>query len=170
MDGYIGQTRQIRYPDTWLSVRRETNSLQTEESCFRNLYVIPNIGSGNAEVNGVYYNTLFPNMIAGYQNIFVPNYWEITYTTGFNKIPQDLLDLIAKLSSIELLLQLGDLIGPMGQSSVSLSLDGLSQNSSYMKSQQGGVFQGRISNYLKDLETLMPVLRGKYQGFIFEVV
>ena len=76
-------------------------------------------------------------------NIF-PNYWHAKYLTGFKKIPNDLLNVLGMLASINVLNIAGDIILGAGIASYSLSLDGLSQSISSTSSATNSGYGARI--------------------------
>lgn len=95
---------------------------------------------------------------------FMPNFWEVTYDTGFLEIPVELANVVGKLAALNVFYLLGDLItGTPGLNTKTISIDGLSQNFSVGK----GGYADRISNYLKELESALPSLRSEYTGIEF---
>jgi hypothetical protein len=58
----------------------------------------------------------------------------------------------------------------IGLTSISISLDGVSQNTPLTRSSQGGLFAGRIKTYIDDMEKAIPGLKSKYRGISFEVL
>jgi hypothetical protein len=95
----------------------------------------------------------------------VPNYWTLTYITGFHNIPKDILEAIGKQAAISVFTILGDIVVGAGIASKSQSIDGLSQSISTTASAMYNAFSARIGQYEKDLEkTLIPRLKARYVG------
>lgn len=139
LNGLIGDIRQITYPKEWLSTRKTSDG----ELYHRHIYLVPSHNSANASINSVIYNGVTPHL--GFMgNSTIPNYWEMSYVTGFCKIPSDLLSFIGMLAAIQIFHIMGDLIlGTPGISSQSISIDGLSQSVSSQ-----GSYASRIKGYL----------------------
>lgn len=92
--------------------------------------------------------------------------YQLDYTAGFpdaSKVPAELRDIIGKAAACRLLNIIGDgLIA--GFSSMSLSMDGLSESFSTTQSATNAFFGARIGVYLKDIETFLKENRYKYRG------
>ena len=120
--------------------------------------------------NSLVYNGLSPHL-GWFGQTYIPNYWRPRYITGWDKIPADLFDFVAKAAAINVLAVIGDVLCGSGITSISISLDGVSQNTPLTRSGQGGLFAGRIKTYIDDMnERLLPVLKSKYRGISFEVL
>ena len=120
--------------------------------------------------NSLIYNGISPHLGWFGQN-YIPNYWRMRYITGWDKIPSDLFEFVAKCASINVLAVLGDILYGVGISSISVSLDGVSQNTPLTRSGQGGLFAGRIKTYIDDMNNrLLPTLKSKYRGISFEIL
>lgn len=89
-----------------------------------------------------------PIIFSGYY-AEIPQAWEIDYTSGFDqcKMPRLITQAIAKLAAMEIFIELSDLVRPLGISSQSLSVDGLSQSKGYVTP----AFKSRIDQYKEDL-------------------
>ena len=154
LTGNINDVQQINYPMEWLSARKTNDGI----SYFRNLYTIPN-GSSAAQYSGI-----LP--ASGFFGVsHVPNYWSMKYYTGFNKVPNDILNVIGKLASINVFHIMGDIILGAGIASQSIGIDGLSQSISTTSSATNSGYGSRIVGYLADLKINMPRLKAKYDGF-----
>ena len=168
LEGWINDVCQITYPKEWLSIKK-----QESVAIYRNVYLIPNTGSKNGATmtqNSLIYNGLSPHL-GWFGQSYIPNYWRPRYVTGWDKIPADLFDFVAKIASINALSVVGDILYGIGVTSFSISLDGVSQNTPLSRSGQGGLFAGRIKTYIDDMnDRLIPVLKGKYRGVSFEVL
>ena len=167
IEGYWSDRKIIEFPSDWLSTRRTSG-----EQFHRSIALIPN--SQNKTNQLVAYIGSYPNSMfyGALGRETLPNYWDINYTTGFDKIPDDLLDLIGKLSSINLLPILSDnLRGSLapGISSNSISLDGLSKSVSSFANAQGGIFGARIKQYIEEVDKKLSILKDYYGGIPFDV-
>lgn len=69
------------------------------------------------------------------QYTYVPQLWEIDYTCGFDstEVPRIIVDAICKIAVKDMLLFLSLMASPIGLTSHSTSVDGLSQSRSYQK-------------------------------------
>lgn len=167
LQGWINDVCQITYPKEWLSIKK-----QEEVAIFRNIYLIPNTGSKSGATmtqNSVIYNGLSPHL-GWFGQSYIPNYWRPRYITGWNKVPADLFDFVAKLAALNVLAVIGDILYGIGVTSIQLSLDGVSQNTPLSRSSQGGIFAGRIKSYIDEINRVLPTLKSKYRGISFEVL
>lgn len=166
LEGWINDVCQVKYPREWLSIKK-----QEDIAVFRNVYLIPNTGSKEGATmtnNSLIYNGISPHLGWFGQN-YIPNYWRMRYVTGWDKIPADLFEFVAKCAAINVLSVLGDILYGVGISSISVSLDGVSQNTPLTRSGNGGLFAGRIKTYIDDMNNrLLPILKSKYRGISFE--
>lgn len=168
LEGWINDVCQVKYPWEWLSIKK-----QEDIAVFRNVYLIPNTGSKEGATmtnNSLIYNGISPHLGWFGQN-YIPNYWRMRYITGWDKIPADLFEFVAKCAAINVLSVLGDILYGVGVSSISVSLDGVSENTPLTRSSNGGLFAGRIKTYIDDMNNrLLPTLKSKYRGISFEVL
>lgn len=168
LEGWINDVCQITYPREWLSIKKIE-----KVAVYRNVYLIPNTGSRDGATmtqNSLVYNGLSPHLGWFGQN-YIPNYWRPRYVTGWDKTPADLLEFVSKAAAVNFLGVIGDVIYGVGISSLNISLDGVSQNTPLTRSAQGGLFQGRIKQYIDDMnDRLLPILKSKYRGIAFEVL
>lgn len=175
--GQYNQIKQIDYPANWLSSRKDESSLSgsSDANYFRQIHLIASGTTGNAQRKGVTYNGSTPFALwLGLGHI--PNYWHTAYITGFNRVPRELIDTVGKLAAIQVLTQLGDTYMGIGTNNYSVSLDGLSQSISLLKSGEYGVFGARIKQFGNDLYGdngdggFMASLKAKYKGITWDVV
>lgn len=167
LEGWINDVCQITYPKEWLSIKK-----QADIAVFRNVYLIPNTGSKSGATmtqNSLIYNGLSPHL-GWFGQSYIPNYWRVRYITGWDKIPSDLFDFIAKFASINVLSIIGDILYGIGVTSIQMSLDGVSQNTPLTRSSQGGIFAGRIKTYIDEINRDLPYIKSKYRGITFEVL
>lgn len=167
LEGWINDVCQVTYPWEWLSIKK-----QADVAVYRNVYLIPNTGSkGGATMtnNSLIYNGISPHLGWFGQN-YIPNYWRTRYITGWDKIPADLFDFIAKLAALNVLAIIGDVLYGIGVTSIQMSLDGVSQNTPLARSANGGLFAGRIKTYVDEMNRALPALKSKYRGIPFEIL
>lgn len=165
LDGYLNDVAQVHYPKEWLTIKKTT-----QVAVFRNVQLLPNTGSGAMMTqNSFMYSGITPHL-SFYGSKFIPNYWRLNYITGWDKTPNDLLDFIAKAAACNVLGVLGDILYGVGLTSISITLDGVSQNTPLTRSAQGGLFAGRIKQYVDEMNQVLPALKNQYRGITFEVL
>lgn len=167
LEGWINGVCQITYPKEWLSIKKNESI-----AVYRNVYLIPNSGDkegARMTNNSLIYNGLSPHL-GWFGQTYIPNYWRVRYITGWDKLPADLMDFTAKLAAINVLAIIGDVLYGIGLTSISISLDGVSQNTPLTRSSQGGLFAGRIKTYIDDMNQNISTLQSKYRGIVFEVL
>ncbi len=164
LSGYVNTIRQILYPKEWLSVRKTNDNV----SYRRSIYIIPNqsgvVGSSSVVVSGI-------TPFLGFQNLpNIPHYWNAIYTTGFDRIPSDILQAIKYLASLPIYMILGNGVMKAGLSSQSISIDGLSQSTSM----EAGGFTTRLRQLGEQLGDgtkpgLIKNLKDYYNSYTFAV-
>lgn len=173
--GYLGTTKQVDYPREWLSARATSDG----KLYSRILYMVPTHSSATSQ-NNMIFTGMAPNM-----NWFaskggsgqIPSYWNMEYLTGFEKVPADIVHVIAMLASVQALAIVSDMMmgnnhqtGMQGTgvgwgiNSKSISIDGLSQSVS--SGAMNGIFSARIKQYLEQLGDLS----GRKQGELSRLV
>jgi hypothetical protein len=97
---------------------------------------------------------------------YLPHLFEITHQAGFEpgKVPRNIIDVIGKFAALGPFHIFGDLIAGAGIATVSLSLDGLSQNIGTTSSATNAGYGARVGNYLKEIKEQIPLLRRYYKG------
>ena len=92
------------------------------------------------------------------------------YITGWrtDELPEDLVDIISKFAAINTLAIIGDYLYGVGIGSLSISLDGVSQNTPLTKSGKYGMFSGRIQMYIDDINNMMENAKYIYKGITFD--
>lgn len=156
--GYIGDVEQTQYPSEWLRTKKTNDGV----SYHRQVFLVP--ASGSTSTERIQYSGITPH--AGwFGNQSIPYYWNFRYCTGFEKIPEDILNAIGKLATINIFHELGDIILGAGIASQSIGLDGLSQSISTTSSATNAGYGARITGYVDDLKQAMPRLKDKYDGF-----
>tara|TARA_X000001382_G_scaffold58055_1_gene39708 strand:+ start:12182 stop:12979 length:798 start_codon:yes stop_codon:yes gene_type:complete len=158
-------TNQIEYPADWL-VSRRTNDPIGWERCIN---IVPSGESSATFTSQAIFTLLYPSSV--YQQGHVPEYFTLTYTTGFDEVPRDVLAAITKLATINILTVLGE-SSPIGSgiASRNLSIDGLSQGISTTSSSTSSIFGARILQTGKELQKELPRLRQRYVGYLFSAL
>ena len=167
LEGWINDVCQITYPREWLSIKKIE-----AVAVYRNIYLIPNTGSKEGATmtqNSLIYNGISPHL-GWFGQTYIPNYWRTRYITGWDKIPADLMDFIAKYAALNVLAIIGDVLYGIGVTSIQMSLDGVTQNTPLTRSSNGGLFGGRIKLYIDETNRVMNDLKSRYRGIAFEVV
>lgn len=163
LKGRLNEQQLIAYPQEWLNIKRTSDGKSS-----RNLNIVPN---GAASVTMNYYAITYPNYFPfGFARI--PNYWQVQYITGMDRIPADIADFIAlyttaKVLPIIELSVLGGSHNSFGMASQNLSIDGLSQGGSKMNG--GNIFQQRLKNVADQIAAILPRLRYNHVGITFDV-
>lgn len=170
LKGYINEVCQIIYPREWLSLKK-TSAVAT----FRNLYLIPNSGGANKGAimtqNSVVYNGITPHLNFWGMK-FLPNYWRLKYITGWDadEIPDDLVNMISQYAAIQVLAIIGSYLYGVAFSSISISLDGVSQNTPLTRGGKYGMFTDRIQLYMDQINQNIETMKYIYHGITFFVV
>lgn len=160
MNGFISTTLQTKYPLEWVSEFKSS-----DESLFQRIISIVPAGH-SATMNSVVYVGITPN--AGFFGAAsVPNYWNVVYCTGFNKVPQDILDVVGKVAAMQIFAITGDIVLGSGIASQSLSFDGLSQSINTTQSAENSAHSARIRQYQNELKKEIPRLINYYKGITF---
>ena len=176
LDGFLGTTKQVSYPRQWITSR----STNDGKLFSRIIYMVPTYPAAIGNQNSVVVSGIIPslNWFAAYKgNGHIPCYWTLKYVTGWNVLPNDILDAIYKVATLQILpilsdIQMGNansaLVGSgvgWGISSKSISIDGLSQSLS-STAPQGGVFAARANQYVSALGDTSGKSSGELQRLI----
>ena len=97
----------------------------------------------------------------------MPQLFRVDYQAGMNPIPANINEVIGKKAAIEILAIISDILYPPGTTSISLGIDGVSQNIALTRSQL--LFQARINEYKENIKTEMVQLRQRWAGIRFSV-
>lgn len=161
LNGKLGSIEQVRYPLSWLSARKTSDG----KLFSRLLYMVPNTGASYSEV--VVFSGLMPLTRTYGSQPQIPNYWQLSYITGFDRVPQDIINAISKLATINILMIASDfLVRNLGVSSQSVSIDGLSQSTSSFVNGQSGIFGSRVKQYTDELTKEIANLRNYYNDIL----
>ncbi len=159
VQGFLNSSLQVNYPQQWLSTKNGSDPDLFWRSI--NLVAItgPSVGlSSNAVFVGI---TPYLGMLG---NKTIPNYWALHYMTGFTRIPADILNYIGRSASVNLFINLGDIVLGVGVANKSISIDGLSQSIGSTASAMYSLFSARIVQYQKDMARQIDLLRARYSG------
>jgi len=111
---------------------------------------------------GYHYGDYFNGRYRNY-----PDAYHIDYKTGYKDatfFPEDLREIVGKLTALKMLNIIGDGL-LAGFSSSSLSLDGLSESFSSTQSATSATYGARIKVYADDIEKYITENRNKYGNF-----
>jgi len=149
----------INFPDEWLRLDK-THGL---------VRIVPTAGTLSQILIGQG-GSYLPMIYSGMD--YLPDLFSIDYTAGFEdcQIPQNLLDIIGKTASLGPFNIFGDLIAGAGIATLSVSIDGLSQNVGTTSSATNAGFGARLINYQKEIKASIPVLRRYYKGIRMAVL
>jgi hypothetical protein len=164
LTGNFNQQKVQTYPIEWLNFKRAVNLGDIDQQ--RNLYITPN-GQGTVITTGAFFGQFLWS-----RGRIIPNYWHITYLTGFDTVPADLINLIGKIAAVQILpiIEMGITSTSgfsFGSASSSLSMDGLSQSIS--KANGGNVFQQRLQQYGREVLVELQTMKLFYSGIAFDV-
>jgi len=175
LNGYLGTTKQVAYPNSWISARRTDDGKYYQ----RSVYLVPTANSSHSEV------LVGSGAITTIANQFssrVPNYWRLSYTTGFDILPKDIENCLGMMAAIPILLVISDALMQgvakqtlnsqgqpiltgngsgfgglgFGLASRSVSIDGLSQSVSSYINGSTSAWNVRVKTYSDMLDTKKP--------------
>jgi len=160
LEGLVNTNLQLTMPVEWLASKKQAGD---EDSYYRQLHLVA-VNGAIASYSGSY-------LIGWAQSLGlfslqqIPNYWRVSYITGFQKIPLDILRYIGSVVTVRILEFMNDIFsGVVGISSKSIGVDGLSQSVSL----QG--FLKRIESMRKENERTADLLRTRYRGYTLGVL
>jgi len=156
LEGWLNNVVQIKYPQQWLSTKATNDG-----TYYRQIFIVPGVGSLTpifATYSGLYGNWGLMNYS------YIPQYWRLSYCTGFEVLPHDVKNYIGKLAAIEVLAIMGDLLLGAGIAAKSVHFDGLTQRISTTQGNGNSVFSARINIYRKDIVELKDLLIKRYKG------
>jgi len=161
--GWLGQVKQLEYPTEWLTSRKTSD----HQNYYKRIFIVPfqnamqSVGGSSILYSGV---LPYTNMM-GFNTI--PNYFIVTYCTGFDRIPSDLFHVIGMMAAIGVFNIAGDIVfGQPGLSNYSLSIDGLSQSIGTTSSAGNSAFSSRIKMYQAEVKDTLEKLKSYYKGII----
>lgn len=163
LNGQIGGATRIVMPKSWLSVTKNSD----DRSFSRLIRLVPSPDS--SPVHNLLYTGIYPNFSA-FGTRTLPNHWNVIYCTGWDVIPNDILNFIGLLTAVNIFHILGDLILGAGIAEQSLAIDGLMQSISTTSSAENSGYSARIKGYITDMKNQLPKLEAAYRGIVFGVL
>lgn len=149
-----GQSNPTYFDQTWIEVDQDTGEMN----------VIPNGGGTNVLALGPG-STFLPFLL---HQRMVPRAFSVSYTAGFvNGVPEEIVEVVAKIASYGPLNIAGDLLGGAGIASQSIGIDGLSQSINTTSSPMFSGYGARLNIYAKEVAEQIPTLRRYYKGIGF---
>ena len=159
VSGFLGGIKQVDYPIEWISLHKTDD----QGYLYRTIHMVPAGAAVNVTQNSVVAIGITPH--AGFLGLGqIPNYWGISYETGFDQVPADLLEIIGKLAAIPIFAILGDIVLGAGIAAQSLAYDNLSESIQTTQSAENSAYSARIRQYQKELKNQLPNLRDFYVG------
>lgn len=164
--GFFNTTLQINYPQEWLSSKQQNSGVDRgrDENYQRTINLVPLQGS----VTSLSGNSVFVGLtpyVSYFGNKTIPNYWQLTYVTGFNKLPLSIIRYVALQATIQcLILASQNVTGQAGIGSKSIGIDGLSQSITTTASANSIAFGALIKSYQDQKNDLENSLRSNYVG------
>lgn len=166
VQGFFNTTLQINYPQEWLSSKKQQagNGIG-EENYQRTINLVPLQGANSTLAGNSFYVGITP-YIGYFGNRTIPNYWQLTYVTGFNKVPPSIVRLVGLQAAIQSLIYASaNITGQAGIASKSIGIDGLSQSVTSTASASRIAFQSLIEVYQKQYTDLQVSVKANYVGF-----
>ena len=166
LQGFVNTSLQINYSKDYLSAKSQGPD---RDLYHRNIHLVPVAGSSSLINNNVLLG--IAPYIGYFGNKMVPNYWSSVYVTGYDPIPKDILNAIGKLAAINLLIEVGVLVGGLpGLASKSIGIDGLSQSITTTNNSNKTGFGAKIDAYQAELQRQIPLMKSRYVGITFGVL
>jgi hypothetical protein len=143
----------IVFPNEWVRLNNAEGQVQ----------IVPTAGTLSEILVGQG-GSFLPAVYNGLQ--YLPQLFEISHVAGFEagKVPANIVDLIGMFAALGPFNIFGDLIAGAGIATVSLSMDGLSQNIGTTSSATNAGYGARIIQYTKQIKEQIPLLRRYYKG------
>lgn len=167
--GFFNTTLQISYPQEWLSSKKQSGGFgggvgANDELYQRTINLVPLQGSNTTLAGNSFYVGVTP-YIGYFGNRTIPNYWQVTYITGFNHPPASVIRIVALYAAIACLTYASaNITGQAGIASKSIGIDGLSQSVTSTANAQKIAFGALIDAYQKQLDDLEPSIVSNYVG------
>ena len=157
LSGHLGNVNTIDIPTEWISL--PVNSHETHLT--RTINLLPHGTSAvfTSQFSGGLFLTF---TLSSFQSL--PNFWRVTYRSGFRRVPADILDVIGKTAVLDVYNIVQDTTLGGGIASRSLSIDGLSESITTTSSAMYGSLSAKSEAYRKDLDRQIPLLRSNYRG------
>lgn len=141
----------VTFPPEWIRVDPDHGILR----------IVPTAGTlSNVQLGQG--GSFLPAIYGGMNHL--PDLFKVSYTAGFENVPRNLIDIIGMFASFGPFNIFGDLIIGAGISSLSTSMDGLSQSIGTTLSPMYGGYGSRITQYWRQIKDQIPNLRRYYKG------
>jgi hypothetical protein len=160
MTGWFGGVKQITIPEDWATVKKSTNELYEKKI---------QLVASRIESQIIFGSGIGIPFLNRYIGDYIPAFWRLKYSSGFDKLPMDLVNFIGKMTAMNIFNLLGDLIIGAGIASQSLSIDGLSQSINTTSSAENSGYSSRVKAYIEDLKVSLPRLEKYYKNITFTV-
>lgn len=140
----------VTVPNDWIRLERIPGQIQITPSV---------IGLSYTNFN---YNAAVPTNYL-WKNSY-PSFFKFVYTAGFpqGQLPALFAQVIGQKAAIQAMTLVGDLALQPGISSMSLSIDGLSQSTGSYVNTKYGAYGARINQYNEDIKKAMETLKSFY--------
>ena len=152
-EGRVNQDKVFELKQEYISIKQQIDQ-------FRNMYVMP-VGLG---LWWAYFNTIIHYF--GYRSDYIPNYWHIKYFSGFDKVPEDIVEAVGKMAMMQIYNILGNIVFGVGIASTSKSIDNVSQSIGTTSSATNATFGASINQFEGELKKEIPALKAKYRGLV----
>lgn len=161
LEGFLGTVRSVSFPKEWLSSRKTSD----KETYIRRMFIVPVHVHTQVSIYGasmLYGGNVPFSLLTSH---YIPNFYRVEYCTGFEKIPEDILDVIGKLAAIGIFNIAGDIaLGQAALANYSLSIDGLSQSIGTTNSAENSAFSARIKMYQDEIKNSLERMTSFYKG------
>lgn len=143
----------VIFPDEWLRLNKPEGQVQ----------IVPTAGTLSEILVGQG-GSFLPAIYNGMD--YLPQLFQLQYTAGFEngKVPRNVVDIIGKFASLGPFDIFGDLIAGAGIATISLSMDGISQNIGTTSSATNAGYGARVIQYTKEIKEQIPLLKRYYKG------
>ncbi len=161
LQGFLNTTLQISYPKEWLSAKQQVGDVTWQ----RNISLVPLQGS----VSGLSGTSIYVGVspyVGYFGNKTIPNYWKITYITGFNKVPQSIFKALSLMTKINLLALISFNVSQPGIAGKSIGIDGLSQSVTTTANANKIAFGALADFEQTQLDKVIDTLKSNYAGIV----
>lgn len=145
----------IKFPNEWVRFYAQSGQIQLVPSSGSISEVI--IGRGGTFLPLIY-SGLIPNL---------PQLWQVYYSAGYETIPGDIDELVGYKAGMEILGIVSDILYPPGLSSLSVSIDGVSQSLPLTRGKE--LFGSRMDRFQEHIKNRLPQIRNRYTGIRMSV-
>jgi len=125
------------------------------------VHIVPTSGSGLIYLGAAPY--VPPLSMYGWTE-FIPEAFRISYTAGFDKVPDNIIDMIGKVAAIGIMHMAGDIVNGAGVGERQLQIDGVMSRLKTTQSATSAGYTPRINGYWKEIMRDIPVIRMYWKG------